>query len=579
MFRSRKGAKKTQGKRQVDADEEVPANVPAVAEAAPDVVDVDADDSVEAIRLRLQKKHKKPLSATTTKKRVVAIDLDDDAPEFRVRKGKIARVDAPVEAERASTSGAGEYSREKLAELLAQQQYASTAAPPTHDEPPIDDEAPVVVERPTELPVSPPHDTAFVPENFIPMGDRRRAPSPPPPVEEASLSEPDDIDMGNDDDGTDAQWENEQLRRAGLPIPAASPVLQQRDLSFRSFGSLLLSLEATTEALTERVDLRDRDRMRASVDAAHASNAIRDLESQLEKDAQTFDVAQDMWEYLSTLCFCLRAKLDTIASIEALVPQDKRMVLMSEAIWADVDDDYSDLQHVLARFAAWKAADGGMYAAAYGDLALAQLICPYVRVELATWQPWTSSRTFHDMRWRTLLEHEALYEAAMALVQEHLRRYLPHLNVCSPTQLQNLRRLVTLLTPESRPIHAEMLSQCLVSVQALDFASMSSVDLRLLKDGVKALYGADARYDCVLEALLEGEARHWMQTCATAGTTPSHVQGIAAAVDLWPHGKMFPNLLVNYAVLLRRFVADATSDSDVALGQDVLARVEAKIRG
>ncbi|KDO19372.1 hypothetical protein SPRG_15462 [Saprolegnia parasitica CBS 223.65] len=578
MFRSRKGAKKTQGKRQVDADDEAVADLLPVAEAAPDAMDAGADDSVEAIRLRLQKKHKKPLGTTTTKKRAVAIDLDDeDAPEFRVRKGKIARVDAPVETERASTSGAGEYSREKLAELLAQQNYASTAAPTTHEAPAIDDEAPVVVERPTELPASPPPDAPFVPESFIPMTDRRRA---PPPVEEASLSEPDDVDMANDDDdGTDARWENEQLRRAGLPIPAASPVLQQRDLSFQSFGSLLLSLEATHEALTERVDLRDRDRMRASVDAAQASSAIRDLESQLEKDAQTFDVAQDMWEYLSTLCFCLRAKLDSISSIEALVPQDKRMLGMSDAIWADVDDDYSDLQHVLERFAAWKTADAGMYAAAYGDLALAQLVCPYIRVELATWQPWTSSRTFQDMRWSSLLEDDALHEAAMALVQEHLRRYLPHLNVCSPTQLQNLRRLVTLLAPESRPIHAEMLTQCLSSVQALDFASMGGVDLRLLKDGVKALCASDARYDSVLEALLEGEARHWMQRCATAGTTRSHVQGIAAAVELWPLGKKFPNLLVNYAVLLRRFVADATSDTDVTLGQDVLARVEAKIRG
>jgi hypothetical protein len=126
----------------------------------------------------------------------------------------------------------------------------------------------------------------------------------------------DNNDDDDDEASSDVQWEQEQLRKAGLASlrapyhphlktthPSADP-----SVSFQSVAALDASLTAHHAKITDRLDLSARVQMRHLSERTHVLTSIADMETSLELVARDFDVSQDMWDYVSTLCFCLRAK-------------------------------------------------------------------------------------------------------------------------------------------------------------------------------------------------------------------------------------------------------------------------------
>ncbi|OQR89971.1 hypothetical protein THRCLA_22609 [Thraustotheca clavata] len=557
MFRSRKKTQRNARQNTIEQDD---------LKVQESVQDESMD--LDAVRARLHQKNKK-IPLQKPKKSNVEYD-DENEREIPLKKRKIARAQVLSNDERASATVYSDYSMEKLQELIDNQKFQSK--PILHEEEEFNEKLVQEVDYKEEKLSHEEDEKDVIEENFIPMMDR---PQKPQKIQEASLSEPEQDAF--EDEGPDTQWEQEQLRRAGLVKGSSAPLLKQNDLTFQSFGQLQQVLIDHQADLVDRVDTRDRDNMRASVDAMHCAQAISEMESQLEKDSQTFDLAQGMWEYASTLCHCLRAKLDCIAATEALVPYDRKMSEASAKIWDDVDDEYKDLEQIIEHFNAWKKADPEMYKAIYGDLALAQLVAPFVRVELTAWQPWTASRSFADMQWAKLLE-SSMYESSLELVEAHLRRYLPYWNPLLPSQFQNMNRLIGLLQPTTRAIHLDIQNRFMEVVNAIDYSRISStsVDLRLLKDGLRTLTALDNRYDEVFEALLEGEAKHWVQ-CCSAGINTLLPKIIATILDTWPQGKKYPNILVNYAVLLRRFREETSNQDDLNIAGSLLQNIESRL--
>ncbi|ETV93661.1 hypothetical protein H310_12429 [Aphanomyces invadans] len=445
MFRARKATTKKPSaaskSRQVDEDDaqdEVNQAQPPFVRTTSSSTRVDEssdkdeeEESVDAIRARIKLKQRKPanFSSSNPKRRSVIAsfhddDNDDDGPAFRVRKGKIPRMSVDESILDSPTHDM--YSVENMNALKAQQKtFPSAPAQSSPVSPSREGAAPQevpVVDNPSTTSTT--HDEeAFIPLNSSPRSSHRQAYHLPtddsnafrPPrcvePEEAFLDTDPTPDAAIDEeDPAEMQWEAEQLRRVGIhPTPSHSHAFSSTSdgtpsqLSFQSLGQLLTKLQTTHASLLDQKDLRTRDAQRTSVEMNQLTASIASLEAELTTCGVAFDDMQRLWEFLTTLCHCLRAKVRAVDELDRGTSESPEPFVhprqVQSNLWSDVDDDFSTLDAVLDRFTQWKTLPhtAASFHSTYAALALEQLIVPYIRAELLSYSPWL--HRWEDLDW------------------------------------------------------------------------------------------------------------------------------------------------------------------------------------
>lgn len=68
-------------------------------------------------------------------------------------------------------------------------------------------------------------------------------------------------------------------------------------------------------------------------------------------------------------------------------PSPAELLLRSQAVFSDVQDDFSDVRKILSRFEEWRSCHSDSYHSAYISLCLPKLLTPIVRHQLLGWSP------------------------------------------------------------------------------------------------------------------------------------------------------------------------------------------------
>ncbi|XP_054626109.1 GC-rich sequence DNA-binding factor 2 [Dunckerocampus dactyliophorus] len=137
---------------------------------------------------------------------------------------------------------------------------------------------------------------------------------------------------------------------------------------------------------------------------------------------------------------------DTQSSSEEedhLEKQTADILQRSQAVFADVHDDFHDVKRILSRFEEWRAFYSESYHSAYISLCLPKLLNPIIRHQLLVWNPLKdTSMDFEKLPWFTAVEtfchghgHEEL---------EHSDREML-CNVIERTVLPKITAFVTLM--------------------------------------------------------------------------------------------------------------------------------------
>ncbi|KAG9400772.1 GC-rich sequence DNA-binding factor [Aphanomyces cochlioides] len=519
MFRARKGSKKSSKARKVD-EEETPAIV--VEENA---LNEEADENVGAVLERIKQKNKKPADFSS-KKRPVAVVLDHDqeetsVPEFRVKKGKIPRMYVPTDEDGESRN---EYSAEKLEELKAQQKFTSSShftAPLSTEDYEMNPEA-----RQSSPEVHKEEET-FIPLSESPRHEepRRRTFKP----EGTSLDDDEDNVQNQDDGGSDdSEWEAEQLRRVGLQPAShtAAVPTKEKDLTYSSLGQLLVKLTAHKSSLVERCDVRSREAQRVEVEMNQLTASIAAMEASLSETGAVYDDIQALWEFLSALCHCLRAKTKEIDRLEENTAMSMQPRTVQLEIWADVDDEYSSLSSILARFAAWKEGPhGAMYKTTYGDLALQQLVVPYIRIELLSYNPWL--HRWEDLSWAIELKQRVnldLLHIGLELVVARATKMVFQLDWLSERHIHQAQYLLSSVPASMRRPLEEAIEDHARN-HAYDFAANATAASFFKKHVVQL---GLTRLNSLVVQLLHDELEH-VKTRQNL-----EVETVKAIVDSWP---------------------------------------------
>ncbi|KAM9409540.1 intron Large complex component GCFC2 isoform 2-T2 [Pholidichthys leucotaenia] len=81
------------------------------------------------------------------------------------------------------------------------------------------------------------------------------------------------------------------------------------------------------------------------------------------------------------------------------------IMLRSQAVFSDVQDDFCNIQKILSRFEEWRGSHSESYHSAYVFLCLPKLLNPIVRHQLLTWNPLKkASGDFENLPWFTAVE-------------------------------------------------------------------------------------------------------------------------------------------------------------------------------
>lgn len=69
------------------------------------------------------------------------------------------------------------------------------------------------------------------------------------------------------------------------------------------------------------------------------------------------------------------------------VPSPADILLRSQAVFSDVQDEFSDVKKILSRFEEWRGSYSDSYHSAYISLCLPKLLNPIIRHQLLAWNP------------------------------------------------------------------------------------------------------------------------------------------------------------------------------------------------
>ncbi|KAK4483587.1 hypothetical protein RD792_010786 [Penstemon davidsonii] len=87
-----------------------------------------------------------------------------------------------------------------------------------------------------------------------------------------------------------------------------------------------------------------------------------------------------------------------------------QLLQVSEKIFSDAAEEYSQFSVVIERFEKWKKDYASSYRDAYMSLSIPAIFSPYVRLELLKWDPLHEDSDFIDMNWHSLLFNYGLPE-------------------------------------------------------------------------------------------------------------------------------------------------------------------------
>lgn len=71
----------------------------------------------------------------------------------------------------------------------------------------------------------------------------------------------------------------------------------------------------------------------------------------------------------------------------SLLPSPADILSKSQAVFSDVQDDFSDVKKILSRFEEWRGSYSDSYHSAYISLCLPKLLNPIIRHQLLGWNP------------------------------------------------------------------------------------------------------------------------------------------------------------------------------------------------
>uniref|UniRef100_A0A8D3E593 GCF C-terminal domain-containing protein n=1 Tax=Scophthalmus maximus TaxID=52904 RepID=A0A8D3E593_SCOMX len=81
------------------------------------------------------------------------------------------------------------------------------------------------------------------------------------------------------------------------------------------------------------------------------------------------------------------------------------IMLRSQALFSDVQDDFCDVKKILSRFEEWRGSFSETYHSAYISLCLPKLLNPIIRHQILTWNPLKdASGDFENLPWFTAVE-------------------------------------------------------------------------------------------------------------------------------------------------------------------------------
>uniref|UniRef100_A0A8D3E9Y8 GCF C-terminal domain-containing protein n=1 Tax=Scophthalmus maximus TaxID=52904 RepID=A0A8D3E9Y8_SCOMX len=127
-------------------------------------------------------------------------------------------------------------------------------------------------------------------------------------------------------------------------------------------------------------------------------------------------------EYVNNVCLmcCSVASSAAKAEDDSDIPEDpqpsaeeeeqlqKKMadiMLRSQALFSDVQDDFCDVKKILSRFEEWRGSFSETYHSAYISLCLPKLLNPIIRHQILTWNPLKdASGDFENLPWFTAVE-------------------------------------------------------------------------------------------------------------------------------------------------------------------------------
>ncbi|KAG7172441.1 PAX3- and PAX7-binding protein 1-like [Homarus americanus] len=127
-----------------------------------------------------------------------------------------------------------------------------------------------------------------------------------------------------------------------------------------------------------------------------------------------FQFYQDIRGYVTDLRDCLNEKVPDISALEDQVyilyrqraqkvvqrrrqdvrdqndefsPFAEHIASEARKIFEDVEDDFSQLKRIMARFEEWRSKDGPTYSDAYVSYNLPKIFAPYIRLQILLWNP------------------------------------------------------------------------------------------------------------------------------------------------------------------------------------------------
>ncbi|XP_045887816.1 GC-rich sequence DNA-binding factor 2 [Micropterus dolomieu] len=167
-------------------------------------------------------------------------------------------------------------------------------------------------------------------------------------------------------------------------------------------NSLELELHALLSDQTEVLLAQRRQRIKEQagrlqqLSYAESENSSNGTETQGEVDTgvkaeEDFDIPEDT--QLST------------EEEEQLQKKKADILLRSQAVFSDVQDEFCDVKKVLSRFEEWRGSYSDSYHSAYISLCLPKLLNPIIRLQLLAWNPLKDdSGDFENLPWFTAVE-------------------------------------------------------------------------------------------------------------------------------------------------------------------------------
>ncbi len=221
------------------------------------------------------------------------------------------------------------------------------------------------------------------------------------------------------------EWELELIRQGAGGAAAASAGEAEREASLleeserrkhqRRRGAEAVLLQGGARVSLEEIQRHVQARVRETVErcrivreqlnsaSALEAEGVTELpaaKEELAKLSARYDFMQRIREYSLNLISCLEHALPQIEALEKEEPNAgfAATALAAQRVFENVSEEYS-LRNVLASFDSFRLQYPQWFFGAHIDDSLAELVIPFVRWELLSWNVFQSPEKLADLRW------------------------------------------------------------------------------------------------------------------------------------------------------------------------------------